>query len=76
MIEDGVVDSPPSRAAFSLTVSSFSPLRAKSRTMAQLLGSKRDSRSSGELYKSPFSSILFRVLKVFSKNSTVLRLFV
>jgi hypothetical protein len=50
MIEDGVVDSPPSRGALPMTVRSPLPLRVKSRTMMRILNSKIDSRSSRKLY--------------------------
>jgi hypothetical protein len=43
MIEDGIVDSPPSRGALPVLVSSPSLLRIKSRSMAQIMGSKSDS---------------------------------
>jgi hypothetical protein len=55
MIEDGVVDSPLSRSALPVLVSFPSPLRKKSRSMAQILDLKQDSRSSCKLYNSPSS---------------------
>jgi hypothetical protein len=68
MMEDGVVDSPPNRNAQSVTVSSPSPLRAKSTTPASILGSFGDLRSSRKFYDIPSSSLLCRVVKVFSKT--------
>jgi hypothetical protein len=50
MIEYGVVDSPPNRNAQPMTVSSPSPLRARSTTPALIQGSFGDSRSSCKFY--------------------------
>jgi hypothetical protein len=75
VIENGVVYIPPSRIAHPLKMNSPSPLRVKTRTIACILGSNGDSRSSRKLYEIP-SSIPCRVVKVFSKNSCALILFV
>jgi hypothetical protein len=50
-MEDGIVDSPPNRNAQPVTISSPSPLRAKSTNPALMLGSFEDSRSFHKLYK-------------------------
>ena len=75
MIEDGIVDSTPSRGALPMTVNSPSPLRVKPSTTMQILSSKSDSRSSHKLYNSMSSSIPCRVLEVFFKNTFIYRLF-
>jgi hypothetical protein len=75
MIEDGVVDSTPSRSTLPMIVSSPSPLRVKPRTTMRIISSKSDSRSSRKLYNSTSSSIPCRVLKVFFKNTFICRLF-
>jgi hypothetical protein len=64
-MDDGVVDRPPNRNAQLVTVSSPSPLRAKSMTPARIRGSFGDSRSSRKLYDISSSSLLSRVVKVF-----------
>jgi hypothetical protein len=53
VIEDGVVDSPPSRGHVSQVVSSPSPLRVKTKAAASILRSPADSRSFRKLYDSP-----------------------
>ena len=70
MIEDGIVDSPPNRNVQPVIISSPSPLKAKSTTLAHMLGSFGDSRSSYRLYNIPSSFVPYRVLKVFSKTFT------
>jgi hypothetical protein len=70
MIEDGIVDSPPIRNAQYMTISSPSPLRAKSTTPARLWGSFGGSRSSCKLYDIPSSSLPCGVVKVFFKTFT------
>jgi hypothetical protein len=68
MIEDGVVDSPPNRNAQPMTVSSPSPLRAKSTTRVHIRGSFGDLRSSRKFYNIPSSSLPCGVAKLFSKT--------
>ena len=67
MIEDGVVDSPPNCNGQPLTVSSPSPLKAKSTKLVYIQGSFGDSRSSCKLYDISLSSLPCGVAKVFSK---------
>jgi hypothetical protein len=70
MIEDGIVDSPPNCNVQPVTVSSPSPLRAKSTTSVYIRGSFGDLRSSRKFYDIPSSSMPYRVAKVFSKTFT------
>jgi hypothetical protein len=70
MMEDGVVDSPPNRNVQPVAVSSPSPLRAKCATPTRNRQSFGDSRSSRKLYNNPLSSLLCRVVKVFSNAFT------
>jgi hypothetical protein len=67
-MEDGVVDSPPNRNAQPVTISSPSPLRAKSTTPARIRGSFGDSRSSHKLYNISSSSLPCGAVKVFFKT--------
>jgi hypothetical protein len=67
MIEDGVVDNPPNRTAQLVTISSPSPLRAKSTTLVRIWASFGDSRSCRNI---PSSSLSCGVAKVFSKTFT------
>jgi hypothetical protein len=67
-MDDGVVDSPPNRNAQPVTVSSPSPLRAKSTTPICIRESFGDSRSSRKLYDIQSSSLPSRVVKVFFKT--------
>jgi hypothetical protein len=53
VIEDGVVDSPPSRGHVPQVVSSPSPLRMKTKAAASILCSAVDSRLFQKLYDSP-----------------------
>jgi hypothetical protein len=64
-MNDGVVDSPPNCNAQSVTVSSPSPLRAKSMTTARIHDSFGDSRSSRKLYDIPSFSLPSGMVKVF-----------
>jgi hypothetical protein len=57
VIEDGVVDSPPSSNHVPQVVSSPSPLRAYMKAITHLQSSGAFSRSSQKLYKSPQSTI-------------------
>jgi hypothetical protein len=67
-MEDGIVDSPPNCNAQLVTISSPSPLRAKSTTPARIRGSFGDSRSSRKLYNIPSSSLPCGMVKVFFKT--------
>jgi hypothetical protein len=58
VIEDSVVDSPPSRGQIPHVVSLPSPLRVKTKIAAWILGCVTESRSFQKLYDSPSSSIL------------------
>jgi hypothetical protein len=72
IIEDGVVDSPPSCGDIPLSVSSPLPLRKKSRSMVLNLGTKSDSQPSRKLYNTTSSSIPCGMKKVNSKNLILL----
>jgi hypothetical protein len=56
VIEDGIVDSPPSRGHVRQGVSSPSPLRVRINAAAQLPSSRVGSRSSQKLYESTQST--------------------
>jgi hypothetical protein len=56
VIEDGVVDSPPSHGHVLQGVSSPSPLRIKTAVVARWPSSRADSRSSQKLYESTLST--------------------
>jgi hypothetical protein len=66
VMEDFVVNNPPSRSHISNAVSLSSPLKEKIRFGAQILNSAIDSRLIQKLYDSPTSSIQEALIKVYS----------
>jgi hypothetical protein len=64
IMEDGIVDSPPTRNAQPLRVISPLPLRTKSMTPTHIQGSFSNSRSSRKLHGIPSSSMPSEVVKV------------
>jgi hypothetical protein len=64
VMEDSVVDSPPSRGPIPNAVTSPSPLKGKTRSRAQILNLGTDLRSIRKLYHPPTSSIQETLVKV------------
>jgi hypothetical protein len=64
VLEDSMVDSPPSRSLVQTVTTSSSPLKGKARSEARILNSGIDLRSIQKLYDLPISTIRETLEKV------------
>jgi hypothetical protein len=76
VIEDGVVDSPPSCSHVLLMVSLPSPLRGKTRPIVRIMSSAANSRSFQKLCDATFSSIPRALVKVCSILTISFKVFI